>query len=76
MSFAGQVLWKRKLTVCALETIGAAIAPAVAAPAAAFFRKRRRWAGLWVGSVMGLVSFVVDPVESGSAQGARRPGEL
>jgi hypothetical protein len=72
ISFAGQVDWKRKLTVCARETAGAASAPAVAAPAAAFFRKRRRWAGLWVGSVMGLVSFVVDPVVSVQRTGARK----
>src|SRR5215470_45564 len=74
MSLAGQVDWKRKLVVCARDTAGAASAPAVAAPAAAFFRKRRRWTGLLVGSVMGLVSFVVDPVSwQGRASAAREP---
>src|SRR6185295_18773109 len=57
MSFAGQVDWKRKLAVCARETPGAASAPAVAAPAAAFFRKRRRGAVVFEASVMGPVSF-------------------
>jgi len=50
MSFAGQVLWKRSDTACALAIIGAAIAPAPAVAAAAFCRKRRRGAalGVWV----------------------------
>ena len=46
MSFDGQVDWKRRLVVCARLTIGAARAPAAAAPVAAFFRNRRRGAGL------------------------------
>src|SRR5262245_47047828 len=74
MSFAGQVDWKRKFAVCARETAGAAIAPAAAAPAAAFFRKRRRWPGLLVDSVMGLVSFVVDPIGSMQTPGRTAPG--
>ena len=43
---AGHVDWKRRLVVCARLTIGAARAPAAAAPVAAFFRNRRRGAGL------------------------------
>jgi len=40
MSLAGQVLWKRKVVVCAIATIGADMAaPATAAP---FRRPRRR----------------------------------
>jgi len=46
-----------QLAVCARETPGAASAPAVAAPAAAFFRKRRRGAVVFEASVMGPVSF-------------------
>jgi len=53
MSLAGQVLWKRRLTVCALDTMGAAMAPAATVPVAAFFKKRRRWAVGLADSVMG-----------------------
>jgi hypothetical protein len=38
MSLAGHVLWKRRLTVSALEIIGAAKAPAATAP----FKRPRR----------------------------------
>ena len=41
MSFDGQVLWKRRLVVCALAIIGAAIAPAAPTAVAALLRKRR-----------------------------------
>ena len=46
MSFVGQVLWKRSDVVCAVDTIGKAMAPAPTAPAEADFRKRRRWDGV------------------------------
>ena len=39
------MLWKRSAVVCALDTIGAAIAPAATVLVAAVFRKRRRGAG-------------------------------
>jgi len=54
MSFAGQVDWKRRLTVCAVEIIGAARAPAPTVVAAARLMKRRRAVGFWV---MGLSPF-------------------
>ena len=53
MSLAGQVLWKRKVVVCAFEIIGAAIAAEPTAPAAACFRKPRRLAAV-VLSLMGV----------------------
>jgi hypothetical protein len=52
MSLAGQVLWKRRLTVCALLTMGAAMAAAPTAPAEACFRKLRRGAPDWRGEVI------------------------
>jgi hypothetical protein len=48
--------WKRRLVVCARETMGAASAPAAAAPVAAFFRNLRREAGTGVSELMA-VSF-------------------
>jgi hypothetical protein len=51
------VLWKRKVVVWAIETIGTAIAAEPTAPAAAVFRKPRRLAAVVV-SLMGFVSRV------------------
>src|SRR4051812_3005930 len=42
MSLEGQVLWNRRLVVCAVDTMGAAVAPAPTAATAALRRKRRR----------------------------------
>jgi ATP-dependent helicase HrpA len=57
MSFAGQVLWKRREVVWARETAGAATAPAVPAATAACRRKRRRGGSLV--SLMGAVSVLM-----------------
>jgi hypothetical protein len=46
MSLAGQVLWKRKVVVCAVLIIGAASAAAPVAPTAVFFKNWRRFAGV------------------------------
>ena len=67
MSFDGQVLWKRKLVVvCAVATIGAAIAPAAPTVVAALLRKRRRVAND-AGRGGGLVGHVRSPGVIGAA---------
>jgi hypothetical protein len=55
MSLAGQVLWKRKVVVCARLTIGAARAAAPTAAVPVFFRKRRR-CGRFSGAALSAVS--------------------